>query len=234
MRRTKAPPSGSSGGRKKPYYLEEAMQFCLPYIRTGLPPSSGNLPSIPQTQPFPVDEEIPETQDDDSVFLDEDIAPQFAETYTSTQPSQSTTSLLSKKNSGQSLQKQKRNSGAVADLSVAEYFKAKKAKLQSNAGTEADTFHSIDKSQGLKLFLLSLLPELEDLSDSKIKLFKRKVLRLIDDLADSASPMPIPQRTFTTLVPSPSPSPSDSTLSHMSHEGPNSTNDFYTSFSQSL
>lgn len=46
MRKIKPPPSGS-GGKRKAYYLEEAMQFCLPYIKTSAPPSSGNLPSVP-------------------------------------------------------------------------------------------------------------------------------------------------------------------------------------------
>ncbi|XP_022200950.2 uncharacterized protein LOC111057791 [Nilaparvata lugens] len=85
-----------------------------------------------------------------------------------------------------SVQKRTKNStSSVADMCVAEYFEAERAKLQSNAGVVPD-FHRIERQQGLRMFLLSLLPELEELSDAQIKLFKRKVLRVIDEIADSS------------------------------------------------
>lgn len=47
----------------------------------------------------------------------------------------------------------------------------------------------IDRQQGIKMFLLSLIPELEDLSDSQIKLFKRRVFNIIDDISTQ---VPVP------------------------------------------
>lgn len=37
-----------SGRNKKAYYLADAMQFSIPFIKTLVPPLTGNLPKIPQ------------------------------------------------------------------------------------------------------------------------------------------------------------------------------------------
>jgi len=50
MRKIKPPPSGA-GAKKKAYYLENAMHFCLPFIKTSAPPSTGNLPPVPLNSP---------------------------------------------------------------------------------------------------------------------------------------------------------------------------------------
>ena len=47
MRKMKPLPSGSAA-KKKAYYLAEAMQFCLPFIKALAPQSSGNLPQVAQ------------------------------------------------------------------------------------------------------------------------------------------------------------------------------------------
>ncbi|XP_046403751.1 uncharacterized protein LOC124169242 [Ischnura elegans] len=165
MRKMKPSPTGS-GGKKKAYYLENAMQFCLPFIKTVIPPSSGNLPTPPcTTQPSTSDNEGSETQveelEDESTNASQN-SPSMSPSIIDDPPQHQTASL--------------------ADQSVADYFKAKKAKLLSNA--KADTSNQkIDRQQGIKMFLLSLIPELEELSDSQIKLFKRQVLRVIDDIS---------------------------------------------------
>lgn len=50
MHKMKSPPNGA-GIKKKSYYLENAMHFCLPSIKTFAPPSSGNLPPVPLSSP---------------------------------------------------------------------------------------------------------------------------------------------------------------------------------------
>ncbi|KAF5282858.1 hypothetical protein FQA39_LY17479 [Lamprigera yunnana] len=97
------------------------------------------------------------------------------------------------------LQKQKKNSAAMANACVAQYFQAKKAKLLSNAETETGS-QRIDRQQGIKMFLISLIPELEELSDSQIKLFKRQVFRLIDDITISSN-QPQTSSAFTIITP---------------------------------
>ncbi|KAF0711896.1 MADF domain-containing protein [Aphis craccivora] len=45
VRNLKAPPSGSGSKKKRPYYLIEAMQFALPFVKTNMP-TAGNMPSV--------------------------------------------------------------------------------------------------------------------------------------------------------------------------------------------
>ncbi|XP_046684679.1 uncharacterized protein LOC124370439 [Homalodisca vitripennis] len=61
MRKIKPSPSGS-GAKKKAYYLAEAMQFCLPFVRTSAPPSTGNLPEVPNCSDVNTDETLLESQ----------------------------------------------------------------------------------------------------------------------------------------------------------------------------
>ncbi|XP_046399476.1 uncharacterized protein LOC124165970 [Ischnura elegans] len=187
MRKMKPSPSGS-GGKKKAYYLENAMQFCLPFIKTVIPPSTGNLPTPPYTaQPSTRDNEGSETQVEElgestnapqnSPSMSPSILDDPPQHQTENPPASS-----SPKSTSQIQMKKNKSPESLADQSVADYFKAKKAKLLSNA--KADTSNQkIDRLQGIKMFLLSLIPELEELSDSQIKLFKRQVLRVIDDIS---------------------------------------------------
>jgi len=51
----------------------------------------------------------------------------------------------------------KKTSAADADHSEAEYFNAKRARLQINEAENSS--QKIDRQQGIKMFLLSLIPE---------------------------------------------------------------------------
>ncbi|KAK9731673.1 hypothetical protein QE152_g13455 [Popillia japonica] len=110
------------------------MQFCLPFIRTVIPPSTGNLPAPPSTTQRSIcDTEGSETQVEDHAQLeDESITVQQNSPPTSlsiigdppqhqieTPPTSS-----SLKRTSQITQKKNKSSASVADQSVAEYFKA--------------------------------------------------------------------------------------------------------------
>lgn len=221
--------------QKKAYYLETAMQFCLPFIKTLAPPSSGNLPSVP----------LPSTDDDGVIENTEissssesimDISPPVQSSQASlTQLSSSANTQLtspafpqysrSEQQKNDSLQfssptgakrkftSKNKSAAAVADQSVAEYFKAKKVKIQQIEGA---TNQKIDRNEGLKMFLLSMLPELQELSDSQIKVFKRRFLALIDEISS-----PSQDHNQLTLPPMISPqSDSSSTQSQNQHQMP--------------
>lgn len=163
----KPPPSGA--GRRKTYYLTEAMQFCLPYIKTLNPPSLGNLPPPPNTP-----NETPEFEGDVSDVDDTMDSSRTVSTPPPSTYSTPTTPIRAKRNTS----KKKED----VDKCVAEYFKVKKsiAELQANK----DASLSVDKKESLRMFLLSLIPELEELSDNQIKLFKRKVFQVIDEISN--------------------------------------------------
>lgn len=117
----------------------------------------------------------------------------------------------------------KKTSAAAADHSVAEYFNAKRARLQINEAENSS--QKIDRQQVIKMFLLSLIPELEDLNDSQIKLFKRRVFNIIDDISTPLQYQP-QLSTFQTMIHSAS---NSSQMSHVSQ-----TTDFCNDFSQDL
>ncbi|CAI6357320.1 unnamed protein product [Macrosiphum euphorbiae] len=237
----KPPPSGA-GAKKKACYLENAMHFCLPFIKTSAPPSTGNLPPVPLNSPGEVVENTEIFEDSASQM---DLSQEFVPTQTlfpdspvmspfqlsnSTEnltPSQQTidppVQLSSSTQASKKCTLKKKTSAADADRSITEYFNAKRARLQINEAENSS--QKIDRQQGIKMFLLSLIPELEDLSDSQIKLFKRRVFNIIDDISTPLQYQP-QVSTFQTMIPS---VPDSSQMSHMSP-----TTDFYNDFSQSL
>lgn len=244
MRKMKPSPSGS-GGKKKAYYLENAMQFCLPFIKTVIPPSTGNLPRPPSsTQPSDGDTEGFETQIDDptqiedkSINAPQNSPPMSPSILDVASPHQIVTPLesSSSKMTPQTLKRSNKNSASAADESVAEYFKAKKAKLVKNA-TEGTSNQRIDRQQGIKMFLLSLMPELEELSDSQIKMFKRQVLKVIDDISATDHHQPPRPSSNLTILTSPTMSDSRDSQINLAYTsnvvGETPTADFYEAFSQ--
>lgn len=182
LRKLKPTPIGSRGKRKA-YYLENAMQFCVPFIKTMIPFTTGNVPASPNTKQAIDDAEDSKPQVEDSTQSEEEFT-NLPQNFLSMSPSTSdespqqsiTPSVSSSSKRTSQIMKRKNQSSAP------EYFEIKKAKLPNNPAE--DTINQIiDRQQSIKMFLLSLLPELEDLSDTQIKLFKRQVLKVIDDIS---------------------------------------------------
>ncbi|KAG8272868.1 hypothetical protein J6590_033526 [Homalodisca vitripennis] len=230
MRKIKPSPSGS-GAKKKAYYLAEAMQFCLPFVRTSAPPSTGNLPEVPNCSDVNTDETLLESQILDDIPDDPSIeSPQSPsivqdntsrsspiipiQPHTSSQPS-------SIPNEGKKRLTQKKKAAVEADQCFAAYFKAKTARLENST-----TANDSNKKEALKMFLLSLIPELEELSDSQIKQFKRKVFTLIDEISGTSDVTPA------------SPHSSISLISHQSGSNisapPTSAGNYYTQFTEDI
>ncbi|BES98260.1 BESS motif [Nesidiocoris tenuis] len=194
LRKLKPPKSGS-GATRKAYYLENAMQFCLPFLKTSAPPSSGNWPPAPLSStgddvgvgdPENFDDAL-ETQAYPSRPLDPSSASHFLSSNSPFRPNEDSIAQQSQLpiQPSRSIRSEKESAlrtPAAQDASVAEHFPAKRARLEA---TEAEGGHSrrIDRQQSLKMYLLSLMPELLELSDSQIKLFKRRVFTLIDDIS---------------------------------------------------
>lgn len=73
------------------------------------------------------------------------------------------------------MKKKSRKSKEFVDEGIVNYFKAKQAR------TEA-TEHLAQNPK--RMFLLSLLPDLEPMSDAQMRKFKRGVMQLIDDILE--------------------------------------------------
>ncbi|KAK2717976.1 hypothetical protein QYM36_006679 [Artemia franciscana] len=221
-RKMKPPPSGS-GAKKKAYYLEDAMQFCLPFMKTSAPPSFGNLPQYSDANEGGVDEETPQ-DNASSADLSHTVPSQTCQAVPE-EATSSPTQYLSSRDGKTNFTSNKRPSAEV-DRSVVEYVKAKKYKL--NANDTETTSGKIDKQDSLKMFLLSLMPELEDLNKTQIRVFKRRVFSLIDEIAGTSLNQP-PMSTYPRIV---SPQSDSSHTSRMSSHS--QATELYQHFSQNM
>ncbi|KAK5637901.1 hypothetical protein RI129_000129 [Pyrocoelia pectoralis] len=99
-----------------------------------------------------------------------------------------------------------------------------------------------DTKAALKMFLLSLMPELQEFSDSQIKTFKRRVFTVIDEISNptedvfqptlyASAPSPHSVYSHTSVCSIQSPASSVHTSETSSNVA---TNEYYTSFSEGL
>lgn len=197
VRHIKPPPSGTHGKAKKPYYLAEAMQFTLPYIKALGAPFPGNLPDIPeQAQNIPEPAEEDEESQSEAPTVQPSSPPPppppAQQPITSSQreeahlPQVMLTDTADSRSKKIARKSQKRTLTDV-DNSFMEYLNAKKKKVATTSN---------ESSQAKKMFLLGLLPELEPMTDTQMRLFRRKVLQLIDEIV--SLPPETPTYSFST------------------------------------
>ncbi|XP_067002291.2 transcription factor Adf-1-like [Anabrus simplex] len=203
VRNLKLFPSGTK--KRKPYYLMDAMQFALPFVKTAT--SVGNFPSTPgQAQSSKDEEDIDdadESSEESQQFRFSGISPLpptlpkepppaealfhlnepylskplSASQHSQTQNDQPVPSIPLQKKSGH--KRNREDSNVEVDTSFVKYVIAKKSK------------HSTPKDQrreALRCFLLGLLPELEAMTEDQVKQFRRKIFLLIDDITGLKTP----------------------------------------------
>jgi len=200
VRRIKNSTSGSKA--KKPYYLNKAMQFTLPFVKTCAMPS-GNLPPIPDKDFENADvwenseniSEYTESNQTDimSVSSPDMLLPLSPRPSTSNSipliTTQSETervttpesTFLKSKSTPRKREKRNKNISTDVDKAFTEYFESKKAKITATA--------SDARTDSVKQFLNSLIPDLLTMSDSQLRTYKRKSIELIDEILLSPPPM---------------------------------------------
>jgi len=160
--RRQKPPSGSGRKDCKVYYMTEHMQFILPYIKgVRSVDSTGNLPSPPNV----MDDEVNET--DEVENTEENEFESTAESFNMTKSSNE--QVFTPK-----VKKKKTNTSDAADQCFIDYINTKK----QNSKKEDDP---------RKQFLLSMLPEIHQMTDIQMRKFKRKMLDTIDDILGESS-----------------------------------------------
>lgn len=159
IRALKKPPSGS-GKPKKKYYLVDTMQFLFPYISTkndgSLP---GNLPSPPTTSTEQC--ETNEIQDDIATVNIMDTVVDQTDSRTIDEGNEASGSAISQQanyaqskpsSANSSMERpKKRNKDADVDECVINYIRSKTESRESNPR---------------RLFLLSLLPDVEEMDSN--------------------------------------------------------------------
>lgn len=162
---------------KRAYYLFDAMQFCVPYIKAL---KSDNLQRTSQLK----EEESPAEGDESIYHSDDDYQP-ISPSYIST-PTPTKAAGFAQHQEPQSeptthnMPKKKRVNIDV-DQAVIELDRKK------TALSENDALASDARMESLKMFLLSMLPDLMKMDDREVRQFKRKALDAVDDIL-SAKP----------------------------------------------
>lgn len=202
VRNMKPAPSGSGAKPKKAYYLLEAMQFTVPYIKAlGMP--SGNLPNPPeQKESFELD---PQQSSPIQPHLTPTPPLPSTSSYTP-----STTDMPQKNNNNNTpsqfesspsyVSNKKRGLKNEVDKAFLEYFQAKKKARTENSSVNAN---QVPKAESLKMFLLSMVPDLLKMSNEEVRLFKRKSLQMVDDiLSNNSAFTPIHSFSSSSTTPS--------------------------------
>lgn len=186
VRSMKIPVSGSKA--KKPYYLNDAMQCTVPFLKTSALPS-GNLQPIPSnentesTDTWENNSQLDISEITESEIQAQPHSPQLEilpmppppSTPTqpsilySSQPEQAESQKLTKK-----ITRKKNNHSSDADEAFVEYFKSKKAKI-NNSPRDIRT-------DSIKQFLNSLVPDLLTMTDAQLRTYKRRSIAIIDDI----------------------------------------------------
>ncbi|KAF5284715.1 hypothetical protein FQR65_LT13417 [Abscondita terminalis] len=170
IRNLKKPPSGSAT-KKKEYHLLKYMQFLNRYVNSktekGLP---GKLPSPPQTDNAysePDQERVPETIDNNKEAND----------ASDTKLTRDTKNIRSSKQASVAPSNKRKKTPTDADAVVINYIKS---------NTQKGSNHDNPRTQ----FLLSLVPDVEDMTSTQYRTFRNEVCSLIDRIIASA-PSPL-------------------------------------------
>lgn len=201
VRHIKPSPSGSSLKTKKPYYLADAMQFTIPYIKTLNNDISGNVPQVGN-------KEVMEQEVDDEEEEYQSLIRQALTTNRSPSPMSSSLpassplfnnspppmpypspKLTDTDTYNSSTNRRKKNTCSAVDEGIMDYFKTRTEKLQNRTGNVEDSN---------RMFLLSLQSDMKAMTDSQRRTFKLSVLALVDEIFDnSGSPIAQPPQQAT-------------------------------------
>ncbi|XP_026750603.2 uncharacterized protein LOC113511187 [Galleria mellonella] len=182
--------TGTKTKPKKPYYLADAMQFALPYIKS-LYPRSDEMHIQPQVEVYdegesnwqPPDNEMspPSVVSPQHSFVASPGSPQSSISPMPSSPkiSQQSSKIIAKREEmdedyvypswHQPYQNRKTSRKEVSQLDN-EYFQSKRSKVDSI------------QHEANKMYLLSLLPDVDHMTPSQTRTFKRKVIDLIDNI----------------------------------------------------
>lgn len=170
----KTTPSGSAGGIKKKYYLEDALQFLIPFLKSGRK-QKGNLnldcelnQGIIDSDGDDVGSQVRENQEIDSEVQVNKTQSQLNEAEPSETPKAARP--IHKEVDLPLTAMKRKNKDIDAEKSLVEYFEAKKHRLDKPSETADEKF------------LLSLVPDMNLMNAHQKRKLKRGILDLIDKI----------------------------------------------------
>ncbi|CAH1983597.1 unnamed protein product [Acanthoscelides obtectus] len=150
-------PSGSAAKSRKPYYLYDEMQFVIPFLKpTNNEKDPGNIPLCYSSQSTANSPNAVDTQSTLINDVETQHSPTNEELLDATQPPK----------------KKARPSNNDVNSTFVEYISAKKKHLEKS-------MQRADTENPRRMFLLSLLPDIENLSNDNMRLLKIDMMSLI-------------------------------------------------------
>ncbi|XP_055639958.1 uncharacterized protein LOC129777611 [Toxorhynchites rutilus septentrionalis] len=164
-----------NGRPRKAYYLQEALQFAVPYMKI----QTGTASQISKP---------PEQEEEDHVKFEEyelELSASSRQTTPSPSPSPPSPHSAPTINASQKLP-QSLNITQTKRVSLNDRVENTFTEYSSQgAEPTSSSLEPADqdlKAEGLRMFLLSMLPDLLKMSDGQVRQFKRKALDAIDDI----------------------------------------------------
>ncbi|KAF6203529.1 hypothetical protein GE061_001861 [Apolygus lucorum] len=198
VRHIKPLKTGEVAKPKRAYYLLEAMQFTLPYIKNFNDPPEPPLrtPSFPSEDVTSEGDRLPETDSDTSR---QDSEPRYPSPGPISIVPSIDLSIIKKEND---IQPEQSSAHVVQNNKrslMAEDIDYSQVKKSRDSISPDLAIQESKKADALKMFLLSMLPDLQAMSDEEVRLFKRKSLEVIDDIISARL---IPQVVYSSMSPS--------------------------------
>ncbi|CAG9767747.1 unnamed protein product [Ceutorhynchus assimilis] len=166
--RRRSNPSKNGGGIKKDYYLNKYMQFLNPYTRIASRNHSSRV-SSGKDQPSTSEQAGQSLEIQQRDAYEDDSEDGFAY-LTAKEDDQSADNDHNQPVINQNVRQQPNKRAIHVSESFSEHAQSKKQKL------------SVDPENPRRCFLLSLMPEVEELPEAQFKVFKRRALALLDEL----------------------------------------------------
>ncbi|CAH2004942.1 unnamed protein product [Acanthoscelides obtectus] len=150
-------PSGSAAKSRKPYYLHDEMQFVIPFVKpTNNEKEPGNIPSCYSSQSTA---NSPNEVDTRSMLIN-DVETQHSPTNEE------------RLNATQPPKKKARHYNNAVNSTFVQYMAAKKKHMEKS-------MQRANTDNPRRMFLLSLLPDIENLSNDNMRLLKIEMMSLI-------------------------------------------------------
>ncbi|XP_055634893.1 uncharacterized protein LOC129774879 [Toxorhynchites rutilus septentrionalis] len=187
------------GRPRKAYYLQEALQFAVPYMKA-LAGTASQISTPPEQQ----------EEEDNVKFEEYELELSATSRQTTPSPSPSPPPSHSAPTINVS-QKPPQSLNITQTKLISQNDRVEKTFTEySSQGVEPTSSSSdpVDqnlKAEGLKMFLLSMLPDLLKMSDGQVRRFKRKALDAVDDIL-STRPTDRSQQSFPSQYTTRSPS----------------------------
>lgn len=220
--REKKKPSGSSGKKKKPHYLEDAMGFLIPFTKPRI--QTGNVESdeerietesYSQVHDSEVPGEVTVNETEDNIHYSDDLqSPQDRqeESASPTIQEKQSHNLATNEVETQFAPQMSTNDNTKRSFKVPQRKKLKSKQLNSENWEHAAVQCLNDLSTKYKrkmneppveedsdlLFLKSLLPDMKKLDDVQKRRYKQRILSLYDEVISNEQYVPIPLQSPAT------------------------------------